>query len=75
MARVLGPGGVLVAGFFDPLRFSHTLADQIGGQGRAGLHVTDLLEDHRPRHPLAPHLPTRAVRQALDPGTGPAVPR
>jgi SAM-dependent methyltransferase len=110
VARVLRPGGVLVAGFFnpavyvfdqdrlgdgelvvahslpyselasidagarqrliddgDPLQFSHTLADQIGGQGRAGLHVTDLLEDRRPNHPLAPwmptHLATRAVRQ------------
>ena len=109
VARVLRPGGVLVAGFFnpavylfdqdllgdgelvvanalpyseltsidatvrqrllddgDPLQFSHTLADQIGGQGRAGLHVTDLLEDRRPNHPLAhwmpTHLATRAIR-------------
>jgi len=122
VARVLRPGGALIAGFFnpvvyvfdqdllgdgelvvanalpyseltsidastrqrllddgDPLQFSHTLADQIGGQGRAGLHVTDLLEDRRPGHPLAPYLPThlatRAVRQELSREPAPAAPR
>ena len=51
----------------DPLQFSHTLDDQIGGQAREGLHLTDMLEDRRAGHPLAPymatHLATRAVHR------------
>lgn len=107
-ARVLEPGGVLVAGFMnpavyvfdqdllgdgelvvahslpyseltsigasarqrlvddgDPLQFSHTLATQIGGQARAGLLLTDMFEDHRPGHPVAPYMPTHLATRAV----------
>ena len=107
-ARVLRPGGVLLAGFsngidflfndkhplrvanklpYNPLRmsekerarvlkndgaffFSHTLEEQIGAQLKAGLRLTDLLEDRdRPGQAAAigayypQYLMTRALRE------------
>jgi SAM-dependent methyltransferase len=51
----------------EPLQFSHTLQEQIGGQLNAGFHLTDLYEDRRAEHPLAAyiatHIATRAVRR------------
>jgi SAM-dependent methyltransferase len=107
-ARVLRPGGILLAGFMnpaiyifdqdrfpagefvvryplpyseltsltaterqqlidggDPLQFSHTLQDQIGGQLAAGFHLTDMYEDRRAGHPLAPYLPTHLATRAI----------
>jgi len=53
----------------DPLEFSHTLEDQIGGQLDAGLVLTHLFEDGYPAsssEPLNQYMPqfiaTRAVR-------------
>lgn len=113
-ARVLRPGGVLMAGFLnpflyvfdqdrlqegdfvvrhalpyseltsltdaererlveegDPLQFSHTWEEQVGGQLAAGFQLTDLYEDHRTGHPLAgfvaTHVATRAVRVEVQP--------
>jgi SAM-dependent methyltransferase len=49
----------------DPLEFSHTLQEQIGGQLEAGFLLTDLYEDRRDS-PLGKYIPcyfaTRAVR-------------
>jgi SAM-dependent methyltransferase len=51
-----------------PLEFSHTLTDLLGGQLDAGFHITALYEDHHREHPLgrfmATYLATRAVKPA-----------
>jgi SAM-dependent methyltransferase len=110
IARVLVPGGVLLAGFInpafylfdqtaartggvlivrhrlpyadrvslgrdelqalvdagEPLVYSHSLADQLGGQGDAGLAITGVYEDVWPGELLSDYMPpmmaTRAVR-------------
>jgi SAM-dependent methyltransferase len=111
VARVLAPGGVLLAGFInpiafifdeqaeergelvarhrlpyadathlgpdelqalndrgEPLVFSHSLEEQIGGQLEAGLTLTAIVEDDWPGKPLSMFAPsfvaTRAVRPA-----------
>ena len=107
-ARVLRPGGALLAGFMnpalyvfdqdslekgtfvvrhtlpyseftsisnterqqlleagDPLQFSHTLQEQIGGQLAAGFQLTAMYEDRRAGHPLAPYLPTHIATRAI----------
>lgn len=112
VARVLRPGGVLLAGFInpvsyifdeklaeqgelkvrhrlpysdlsslteaertqlmaagEPLTFSHSLEDLLGGQLDAGLVLTALYEDDWPGQAIAQHLPsfiaTRAIRASL----------
>lgn len=109
VARVLAPGGVLLAGFINPMSFifdeeaadrgellvrhrlpyrddthldaaqlaalrdrgepmvfSHSLEEQIGGQLEAGLTLTAILEDDWPGKPLSMYAPsfiaTRAVK-------------
>lgn len=109
VARVLAPGGVLLAGFINPMSFifdeaaadlgdlvvrhrlpyrddthleaaqlaalqdrgepmvfSHSLEEQIGGQLEAGLTLTAILEDDWPGKPLSRYAPsfiaTRAVK-------------
>lgn len=110
VARVLAPGGVLLAGFInpiafifdedavdrgelvvrhrlpytdathltdeeqktleargEPLVFSHSLEEQLGGQLDAGLSITALFEDDWPGKPLSMYAPsfiaTRAIRR------------
>lgn len=50
-----------------PLEFGHSLADLLGGQCAAGLHIVDLYEDHKPGIALAKFHPsyvaTRAIKQ------------
>lgn len=107
--RVLRPGGVLLAGFMNPvmfifdyakaeegvfevahrlpfsdadlspaevelilarehtLGFSHSLEDQIGGQLRAGFHLTDLFEDAHPGNPLSDYFPLAVATRAVKP--------
>lgn len=51
----------------DGIQFSHTLEEQLGGQLRAGLILTDLYEDREPASNLGKHFPqyiaTRAVKR------------
>jgi SAM-dependent methyltransferase len=111
VARVLRPGGVLLAGFLNPdlfifdldaadrgelhpvnalpysdlthlppdrlqqriaagetLDFSHTLADQIGGQLAAGLMITGFYEDRHRSFAPARLLPTYFATRAIKPG-------
>jgi SAM-dependent methyltransferase len=111
VARVLRPGGVLLAGFLNPdlfifdldaadrgelhpvnalpysdlthlppdrlqqriaagetLEFSHTLADQIGGQLAAGLMITGFYEDRHRSFAPARLLPTYFATRAIKPG-------
>jgi SAM-dependent methyltransferase len=49
----------------DPLQFSHTLQDQIGGQLSVGLQLTAMFEDRRAGHPLAAYLPTHLATRAV----------
>lgn len=50
----------------DTLQFSHTMEEQIGGQLKAGLILTDLYEDREPEGNLGKHFPqyicTRSVK-------------
>ncbi len=50
----------------EPIIWSHTLTDLLGGQLEAGLVLTDLVEDGWSDHPLSKWMPTlistRAVR-------------
>lgn len=48
----------------EPLEFSHTLTDQIGGQLDAGFVLIDLYEDRSRRHPLARFMPTYIATRA-----------
>jgi SAM-dependent methyltransferase len=51
----------------EPLEFSHTLDDQIGGQIEAGFVVAGLYEDRHRDDPIAAYMPTfiatRAIKQ------------
>ena len=49
----------------EPLEWSHTLDDQIGGQLAAGFIITGFYEDLHPGHPLAEWLPTMIATRAL----------
>ena len=49
----------------EPLEWSHTLEDQIGGQLSAGFIITGFYEDLHPGHPLAEWLPTMIATQAV----------
>ena len=48
----------------EPLEFSHTLEDQIGGQLEAGFVLTGFYEDRHGGHPLAGFMPTYIATRA-----------
>jgi SAM-dependent methyltransferase len=50
-----------------PLEFSHSLADQIGGQLDAGFVLTGLYEDHHRDSAIARHMPTYFATRAVKP--------
>lgn len=52
-----------------PLEFGHTLEQQLGGQLRAGFHLTDLYEDYRDEtdHPMNAHSPSFIATRAVKP--------
>lgn len=52
-----------------PLEFSHTLEEQIGGQVAAGFHIVGLYEDYwnDPNRPLDRHMPAFVATRALKP--------
>jgi len=51
----------------EPLEFSHTLEDQIGGQTEAGFVISDLYEDRHLDDPVAAHMPTLVATRAIKP--------
>ncbi len=51
----------------DPLEFSHTLEDQIGGQTEAGFLISGLYEDRHLDDPIAAHMPTLVATRAIKP--------
>jgi hypothetical protein len=50
-----------------PLEFSHTLADQLGGQLDAGFRLTALYEDRHRGHPLGRYMGTYLATRAVKP--------
>ena len=52
-----------------PLEFSHTLEEQIGGQTKAGFHIVGLFEDYwnDPNRPIDRHMPAFVATRALKP--------
>lgn len=48
----------------EPLEFSHTLGDLIGGQTDAGFVITGFYEDHHSGHALAKYMPTYIATRA-----------
>lgn len=58
----------------DPLWFSHSLEDQIGGQLDAGLTLTAIYEDASEDHPISRFMPTflatRTVKHVAHPSRG-----
>lgn len=53
----------------EPLEYSHTLEDQIGGQLKAGFCITGFMEDHWPigTHPLSEYFPAFVATRAIKP--------
>jgi len=51
----------------EPLEFSHTLDDQIGGQLSAGFHLIGFYEDYDPEEKIAEFMPTFMATRALKP--------
>ena len=51
----------------EPLEFSHTLEDQIGGQTDAGLLIAGLYEDRHRDDPVAAYMPTLVATRAIKP--------
>lgn len=51
----------------EPLQFSHSLTDQIGGQLAAGFRLTDLYEDHHRHFIVARYMPTYIATRAVKP--------
>lgn len=49
----------------EPLEWSHTLEDQIGGQIAAGFTIVGFYEDMHPGHPLAEWAPTMIATRAV----------
>jgi ubiquinone/menaquinone biosynthesis C-methylase UbiE len=49
----------------DPLEFSHTLEDQIGGQIDAGFVIAGFYEDRHRNDPIAAHMPTYVATRAI----------
>lgn len=51
----------------EPLEFSHTLEDQIGGQIVAGFVISGFYEDRHRDDPIAAHMPTYVATRAIKP--------
>ncbi len=51
----------------EPLEFSHTLEDQIGGQTDAGFLIAGLYEDRHLDDPVAVYMPTLVATRAIKP--------
>ena len=51
----------------DPLEFSHTLEEQIGGQLEAGFHLIGFYEDYRDDEAIKNFMPTFIATRALKP--------
>jgi SAM-dependent methyltransferase len=51
----------------EPLEFSHTLEDQIGGQTEAGFLISGLYEDRHRDDPIAAHMPTYVATRTIKP--------
>jgi SAM-dependent methyltransferase len=51
----------------EPLEFSHTLEDQIGGQTDAGFLISGFYEDRHRDDPIAAHMPTLVATRAIKP--------
>ncbi|MBD0354799.1 MAG: class I SAM-dependent methyltransferase [Rubrobacteraceae bacterium] len=51
----------------EPLEFSHTLEDQIGGQIGAGFLIAGFYEDRHRDDPIAAHMPTFIATRAIKP--------
>jgi SAM-dependent methyltransferase len=51
----------------EPLEFSHTLEDQIGGQIEAGFVISGFYEDHHRDDPIAAYMPTFVATRATKP--------
>jgi hypothetical protein len=49
----------------DPLEFSHTLEDQIGGQIYAGFVIAGFYEDRHRDDPIAAFMPTYIATRAI----------
>jgi ubiquinone/menaquinone biosynthesis C-methylase UbiE len=49
----------------EPLEFSHTLEDQIGGQIKAGFVIGGFYEDRHRDDPIAAHMPTYIATRAI----------
>lgn len=49
----------------DPLEFSHTLEDQIGGQIEAGFLISGFYEDRHRDDPIAAYMPTYVATRAI----------
>jgi SAM-dependent methyltransferase len=49
----------------EPLEFSHTLDDQIGGQIEAGFVIVGFYEDRQRSGPIAAHMPTSIATRAI----------
>lgn len=49
----------------EPLEFSHTLEDQIGGQIEAGFAIVGFYEDHHRDDPIAARMPTYIATRAI----------
>jgi len=51
----------------EPLEFSHTLEEQIGGQLEAGFAISGFYEDRHRDDPIAAHMPTYVATRAIKP--------
>ena len=51
----------------EPLEFSHTLEEQIGGQIEAGFVISGFYEDRYRDDPIAAHMPTFVATRAIKP--------
>ena len=51
----------------EPLEFSHTLEEQIGGQIEAGFLISGFYEDRHRDDPIAAFMPTFVATRAIKP--------
>ena len=51
----------------EPLEFSHTLEEQVGGQLEAGFLISGFYEDRHRDDPIATHMPTYVATRAIKP--------
>jgi SAM-dependent methyltransferase len=51
----------------EPLEFSHTLEEQVGGQTQAGFLISGFYEDRHRDDPIAAHMPTYVATRAIKP--------